>query len=62
MDRGGWAWTLWNATLELPSGPHTLVVRAFDDDGGAQPAQLRDVWNAKGYANNAWHRVSVTLT
>lgn len=62
VDRGGWAWTLWDATLELPSGPHTLVVRAFDDDGGAQPAQLRDVWNAKGYANNAWHRVSVTLT
>ena len=62
VDHHGWAWTMWRAALRVYPGEHTLVVRAFDDAGGSQPADPADVWNAKGYANNAWHRVNLTVT
>ena len=29
--------------------------------GKRQPANTREVWNFKGYVNNAWHRVRLTL-
>jgi sulfite oxidase len=58
---GPWAWRLWRATLRLGPGQHTLVARAFDAAGRGQPSELAEVWNVKGYANNAWHRVAVTV-
>jgi sulfite oxidase len=54
-----WAWTLWEAVLDLAPGPHTLVARAVDGAGTTQPAALQDTWNVRGYNNNAWHRVTV---
>jgi sulfite oxidase len=57
--RNRWTWTRWQATVVLPEGRHTLMVRAFDESGATQPAELHDTWNVKGYLNNAWHRVSV---
>jgi sulfite oxidase len=62
VDREGWAWTLWRGSVTLSAGTHQLVVRAFDDTGATQPERLADVWNAKGYGNNAWHRVALTVT
>jgi sulfite oxidase len=62
VDRNGWAWCPWRATVRLAPGRHELVVRAFDNGGGTQPASVREVWNAKGYANNAWHRVALDVT
>ncbi len=59
-ERDRWSWTHWEASAVLPVGRHTLVVRTTDAAGHTQPAQLRDVWNVKGYLNNAWHRVPVT--
>jgi sulfite oxidase len=58
---GPWAWTLWRARLELAPGPAELVVRAWDSAAQTQPERLETVWNCKGYMNNAWHRVSVTV-
>ena len=58
---GGWAWTLWNATIELPPGPAEIVVRAWDSAAQTQPERLETVWNCKGYMNNAWHRIAVTV-
>ncbi|HEX5758157.1 MAG TPA: molybdopterin-dependent oxidoreductase [Thermoanaerobaculia bacterium] len=55
-----WAWCFWGGEVELPPGTHTLVVRALDAAAQLQPERLESVWNAKGYANNAWHRVTVT--
>ncbi|HEX9668700.1 MAG TPA: hypothetical protein VGC93_04370, partial [Thermoanaerobaculia bacterium] len=55
-----WAWCLWGGEVELAPGTHSLVVRALDSAAQLQPERLESVWNAKGYANNAWHRVSVT--
>jgi sulfite oxidase len=52
-------WCFWTADLDLPPGPHTLVVRATDSLGATQPSGLESTWNVKGYSNNAWHRVEV---
>jgi sulfite oxidase len=55
-----WTWSLWEAELDLPPGEHTIAVRASDVAGGAQPETVSATWNVKGYANNAWHRVTIT--
>lgn len=53
------AWRLWTVELELAAGDRTLVVRATDSAGGRQPE--RPVWTPKGYGNNGWHRVPITV-
>jgi sulfite oxidase len=58
---GGGVWQMFRATVTLEPGEHELVVRAVDVTGETQPAELRRVWNVKGYANNAWHRVRVRV-
>lgn len=55
------AWTFWEAVLELSPGTHQLVSRAWNSAGSTQPEHLAQVWNWKGYANNAWHRIEVTV-
>lgn len=60
-DATPWAWRLWSRTVQLSAGPCQLVVRASDEAGNGQPERLSDVWNFKGYANNAWHRVPVQV-
>lgn len=57
--RNRWSWTRWSASVALPAGEYTLVVRASDDTGASQPGDVSEAWNVKGYLNNAWHRVSV---
>lgn len=59
VEGGTWTWTFWEAVLELAPGRHTLAVRATDSAGATQPRSIRETWNIKGYANNAWHRVPV---
>lgn len=56
-----WTWVLWESELELPVGPAEIFVRAFDNQGRAQPETLAEVWNFKGYLNNAWQRFSLTV-
>ena len=56
-----WSWTFWQATLNLPSGEHDLMVRAWDSAGQTQPASPDDTWNFKGYLSAAWHRVPVSV-
>jgi len=53
------AWKLWKAELNLGAGARTLIVKATDTKGGAQPE--RAPWNFKGYLYNGWHRVPVTV-
>jgi sulfite oxidase len=57
-----WSWTLWQSEVRLEPGRHTLAVRATDCAGNTQPASVDETWNVKGYANNAWHRVTITVT
>jgi sulfite oxidase len=56
-----WAWRLWKATLDLSPGVHTLTVCATDSTGATQPSDLSSVWNARGYMNNAWHRITIRV-
>jgi sulfite oxidase len=56
-----WSWSLWEATLNLKPGRHTLVVRATDITGVTQPSDIASTWNVKGYNNNAWHRATIDL-
>jgi sulfite oxidase len=56
-----WSWRIWQAHVELPAGPRTLVVRAVDDAGHTQPPDPLPIWNFKGYMNNAWHRVNIEV-
>jgi sulfite oxidase len=64
LSEGGdnpWAWSFWEATLELDPGPYQIVVRAIDSAADTQPQDARGIWNVKGYVNNAWHRVGVNV-
>ena len=56
-----WAWSLWEAGLDLGRGKHELVVRAFDSSAGTQPAEAAELWNPGGYVNNSRHRVEVSV-
>ncbi len=56
-----WTWVMWEASVELVRGPHTLAVRARDAGGTEQPRTVAETWNVKGYGNNAWHRVAVRV-
>lgn len=58
---GRWTWQRWTAQVTLPPGPAVLVARAWNEAGQGQPETIAEVWNAKGYANNAWHRVAVEV-
>jgi sulfite oxidase len=53
-------WRLWRVELDLSPGEHELVARAWDSAANTQPEDAAKLWNAKGYANNAWPRVRVT--
>jgi sulfite oxidase len=57
-----WSWRRWHATLPLPPGPAEVTVRAWDSAGGVQPESAAQLWNPKGYANNAWARLRFTVT
>jgi sulfite oxidase len=61
QEDGPGAWKFWEATLGLSPGPHEIVARAFDSGGETQPGSVGEVWNFQGYANNAWHRVTITV-
>ncbi len=59
VEEGPWSWRLFSARVDVPAGSHELVVRAFDRSAQTQPSDVAEVWNFKGYANNAWHRVRI---
>lgn len=56
---GPYAFTPWQATLDLSPGEHVLVARAVDAAGRAQPG--RPLWNRRGYANSSMHRVRIRV-
>ena len=60
-DAGPWAWRVWRAVIELPAGPAEIVARAWDTSAAAQPESPAHLWNPKGYVNNSWARLQVTV-
>jgi sulfite oxidase len=60
-ERSRWAWRRWEAWVDLAPGAHRLVARACDSAANFQPEDPRQLWNFKGYMNNAWHRIQVIV-
>jgi sulfite oxidase len=58
-EESAWAWRFWDATVTLAAGAQEIVVRAWDSAAQTQPSTIEQVWNFKGYMNNAWARVPV---
>jgi sulfite oxidase len=57
-----YAWCFWEGTLTLSPGDSQIVVRAWDASGQTQPEDVGQLWNFKGYMNNAWHRAKVHVS
>jgi sulfite oxidase len=47
--------------VSLPAGEHELAARAWDSSANTQPEAPGPLWNFKGYMNNAWHRVRISV-
>jgi len=56
-----WSWRRWHATLDLAAGDVVITVRAWDNGATVQPDNEADLWNPKGYVNNARARVRLTV-
>ena len=56
---GRYGRTLWECDWDAEPGAHTIAVRARDASGAMQPDE--PIWNRRGYANNAVHRVAVIV-
>jgi len=56
-----WSWRLWKVDVNLKPGKYQFVVRAMDSAANTQPQDVAQVWNFKGYMNNAWHRVNIEV-
>jgi sulfite oxidase len=60
-DAGPWAWRMWRTVISLPAGRAEIIARAWDTSAAAQPESPVHLWNPKGYANNSWARLEVTV-
>jgi len=60
-ERGSWAWRHWHLSVDLPAGQVRIVARAWDLAGLTQPESAEQLWNPKGYMNNSWPRIQLTV-
>jgi len=60
-DLGPWAWRRWRAQVDLDAGPAQIIARAWDSSAATQPEDPAQLWNPKGYVNNAWARIAVDV-
>jgi sulfite oxidase len=58
-ERSAWSWRLWELQSRLEPGTHHIAVRAWDAAGRTQPEDPATIWNFKGYANTAWHKITI---
>ena len=56
-----WAWRMWSLTVDVVTGPLTVMARAWDDTGAVQPEFTASLWNPRGYGNNAYARIGLTV-
>ena len=49
----GWTWRFWQAEVVMEAGEAEIVARAWDSAGNSQPQDISQVWNFKGYLDNA---------
>ncbi|MBV9390986.1 MAG: sulfite oxidase [Verrucomicrobia bacterium] len=51
------SWRRWRTLIPKLLVGELICVRAWDSAANTQPEDPENVWNFKGYMNNAWHRV-----
>ena len=56
-----WTWRMWSLAVDVRPGPVQVTARAWDDTGVTHPESAASLWNPRGYANNAWSRVAVSV-
>lgn len=56
-----WSWCFWEAEIQLAPGLHQIMVRAQNTSKQSQPEDLHEVWNVKGYVNNACQRITIVV-
>ena len=57
-DQGRYSFRAWQATLDLPAGASTVLVRATNTDGLAQPAT--PIWNPSGFMRDVIETTRLT--
>lgn len=58
---GRWSWRTWSLTVDVAPGPLRITARAWDETGASQPESVAPLWNPRGYGNNAWARVALSV-
>ncbi|GJQ88132.1 hypothetical protein Trydic_g13138 [Trypoxylus dichotomus] len=54
-----WSWTLWSAKIPVSLEQKTIEIwaKAIDSSYNSQPDTINNIWNFRGFLNNAYHRV-----
>ena len=55
-----YCWQLWSAKIKVTAQTEKLLLRAFDSSGGFMPQRVP--WNAKGYLQNSWYRLPISVS
>lgn len=58
---GKWSWRPWSLVVDVTPGPLRITARAWDETGAAQPESAASLWNPRGYGNNAWARIALSV-
>jgi sulfite oxidase len=56
-----WSWRPWSMVVDVAPGPLRITARAWDDTGVLQPESPASLWNPRGYGNNAWACVALSV-
>ena len=57
-----WAWWTWSLTVDVAPGPLSITARAWKDTGVTQPESPASLWNPRGYGNNAYANIELSVT
>jgi sulfite oxidase len=52
-----WAWTFWEAKIDIPKDKVTVCCKAIDSSYNTQPEKQETTWNIRGLNNNSWHKI-----
>ena len=58
---GRWAWWTWSLTVDVEAGPLTITARAWKDTGVTQPESPAQLWNPRGYGNNSYAHIELSV-
>ena len=53
-------WQLWKGNVKVTAETKQIILRAKDSRGNFMPTQVP--WNKKGYLQNSWFRLPVTVS